>query len=148
MIEYRTDVRLSADKRPSRGASVTSGYSPSGHSTYGGAFLCPSSECTVPDMPIWKLKPINPDDEHWNASAYTGPLFVRAADDDGARELAASEYHRGAEKPSVAKVLKTSWPYAWLTTCTRVEDSEYDEDGPDAILGPEEALSRVHPPLL
>ena len=95
-------------------------------------------------MPIWKLEPIDPDDEHWTASRYVGPLFIRAADDDGARELAAVSYRIGEGKLLSGNVPKTPWLYAWLANCTRVEDAEYDEEGADAILGPDEALSRVH----
>ncbi len=87
-------------------------------------------------MPIWKLEPINPDDDHWSASLYNGPLLVRADDEDIARELATSDYRVGSEK--------SPWLYAWLTNITRIEDSEYDEDGPDTILGPEEALAKAH----
>ncbi len=86
-------------------------------------------------MPIWKLEPINPDDDHWRACTYNGPSFVRAADEDSARALAASEYRIGAEK--------SPWLFAWLTNITRIEDSEYDEDAPDTILGPEEALAKA-----
>ena len=60
--------------------------------------------CTVPDMPVWKLEPINPDDEHWTASRYVGPLFVRAADDDGARKLAAMACGIGKGKLSLKQV--------------------------------------------
>ncbi len=95
-------------------------------------------------MPIWKLEPINPDDEHWTASRYVGSLFVRAADDDGARELAC-RIDEG--KLSSGMVSKTPWRYAWLANCTQVEDSEYNEEGADAILGPEKALSRAFPLL-
>ena len=91
-------------------------------------------------MPIWKLEPINSDDDHWKASRYVGPLFVRAADDDGARELAAMEYRKSEGNLPSGKVPTTPWRYAWLANCTRVEDTEYDEDGPDAILGPPAAL--------
>ena len=49
-------------------------------------------------MPIWKLEPIDPNDDHWGASTYNGPLFARAADEDIARELATSEYRIGAAK--------------------------------------------------
>ena len=97
-------------------------------------------------MPIWKLVPINPDDFHWGASTYIGSVFVRAADEDKARELAASEYYIGVMKPPMTEIPKPPWLYPWLANCTRVDDSEYDEDGPDAILGPEEALSRAHSP--
>ena len=103
--------------------------------------------CTVPDMPVWKLEPINPDDEHWTASRYVGPLFVRAADDDGARELAAMACGIGKGKLSSGMVSTTAWRDALLANCTQVEDSEYNEEGADAILGPEKALSRAFPLL-
>ncbi len=92
-------------------------------------------------MPIWRLEPINPDDDHWQASTYAGPLSVRAADDDKARELAASQFRIGAGKPPGAEDPKPPWLYSWLVTCERIKVSEFEEDGPDAILGPEEALS-------
>ena len=98
-------------------------------------------------MPIWRFEPINPDDHHWQASAYTGPLTVRAADEDKARELAASQFRIGAEKPQGTDVPRMPWLYSWLTNCTRLEASEFEEDGPDSILGPQQALSRARPSL-
>ncbi len=98
-------------------------------------------------MPIWVLEPINPDDHHWQASTYVGPLSVRAANEDRARELAASKFRISAEKLPGVEVPRTPWPYSWLATCERIEVSEFEEDGPDTILGPEEALSRAHLPL-
>ncbi len=98
-------------------------------------------------MPIWRLEPINPDDYHWQASTYAGPLSVRAADEDKARDLAASQFRIGAGKPPGAEVPRTPWLYSWLATCERIKVSEFEEDGPDTILGPEEALSKAHPPL-
>ena len=94
-------------------------------------------------MPIWRLEPINPDDHHWQASTYAGPLTVRAVDEDKARELAVSQFSIAAEKPPGAEVLRTPWHYSWLSTCARLEASEFEEDGPDTILGPEEALSKA-----
>ena len=98
-------------------------------------------------MMIWTLEPINPDDHHWQASTYAGPLTVRAADEDKARELAVSQFRIDAEKPLGAEVSRTPWLYSWLATCTRIEASEFEEDGPEAILGPQEALSRALPSL-
>ena len=97
-------------------------------------------------MPIWRLEPINPDDRHWQASTYVGPLTVRAADEDKARELAASQFRIGAEKRPGAEVPRTPWLYSWLATCTRIEASEFEEDGAETILGPEEALPKAHFP--
>jgi hypothetical protein len=98
-------------------------------------------------MPIWRLEPINPENYHWQASTYAGPLSVRAADEDKARELAASRFRIDAEKLPGADVPRTPWIYSWLAICEQIKVSEFEEDGPDTILGPEEALSRVHPPL-
>lgn len=98
-------------------------------------------------MPIWKLAPINPDDHHWQASTYAGPLTVRAADEDKARQLAASQFRIGAEKPPGAQIPRTPWLYSWLATCKRIEASEFEVDGPDTILEPEEASSRALPSL-
>ena len=94
-------------------------------------------------MPIWRLEPINPDDHHWQASTYAGPLTVRAADEDKAREGAASQFRIGAEKSPGAEVPRTPWLYSWLATCARIEDSEFEENGPEAILSPQEALSKA-----
>ncbi len=96
-------------------------------------------------MPIWRLEPINPDDPHWRASTYAGPLTVRAADEDKARELAASPFRIGAAKPPATEVPRTPWLYSWLATCARIEASEFEEDGPETILGPPEALARALP---
>ena len=98
-------------------------------------------------MPIWRLEPINPADSHWQASTYAGPLYLRAADEDKARELAASLFRIGAGKSPEAEVPRTPWNFSWLATCERIKVSEFEEDGPNTILGPEEALSKAHPPL-
>ena len=94
-------------------------------------------------MPIWRLDPINPDDHHWQASTYAGPLTVRAADEDKARALAGSQFSIAAEKPPGAEVPRTPWLYSWLSTCARIESSEFEDDGPDTILGPEEVFSKA-----
>ncbi len=98
-------------------------------------------------MPIWRLDPIHSDDHHWRASTYIGPLSVRAADGIKAREVAASAFRIGAETFAAKDVPRPPWLFPWLATCERIEASEFEEDGPDTILGPEEALSRAHPPL-
>ena len=93
-------------------------------------------------MPIWRLDPIHPDDHHWRASTYTGPLSVRAADEIKARELAASAFRIGAEKSEARDVPRSPWLFPWLVTCTRIEDPEFEEDGPDTILGLETPSKR------
>ena len=75
-------------------------------------------------MPIWRLEPINPDDHHWRASTYSGPLSVRAAEEDKARKLAASQFRIDAEKHLGAEVPRAPWLYSWLVNCTRIETSD------------------------
>ena len=96
-------------------------------------------------MPIWKIEPVNPDEPHWRASTYVGPVIVRAADKVRARGVAAEAFGIAAEKPPGAEVPLVPWDYSWLVTCVRLENSDFDEEGPEAILGPEKALSRAHP---
>ena len=69
-------------------------------------------------MPIWKLDPINPDDEHWTASRYVGPLFVRAADDDGARELACRIGEGKLSGSSFRASLAVRRVSAWVSSST------------------------------
>ena len=37
------------------------------------------------------------------------------------------------------------WLYDWLATCELAKQSGFDEEGPDTILGPEEAMAKAHP---
>lgn len=96
-------------------------------------------------MAIWKLKPVDPSEHHWRASTYCGPLFAEAPDEAGARNLAARAFGIAAEKLPGAEVPLLPWHYDWLVTCEHAVESDFDEEGPDSILGPEEALARAHP---
>ena len=90
-------------------------------------------------MAIWKLEPVDPGEHHWRASTYVGPVIVRARDEAAARHLAVGAFGISA------RVLLLPWHYDWLVTCERAAESDFDEEGPDTILGPEEALARAHP---
>ena len=96
-------------------------------------------------MPTWKLEPVNPGEDHWRASTYVGPVIVRAPNEVKARGLAADAFGIAAEKPPGAKVPLLPWVHSWLVTCVRLENSAFDEEGPDTILGPEKASSRARP---
>ena len=99
-------------------------------------------------MPIWKLEPVDPNEDHWRASTYIGPVIVRAADDARAGSVAAEAFGFAAEKLPEAEVPLLPWNYSWLVTCVRLDNSGFDEEGPEAILGPEKALSKAPPPAL
>ncbi len=96
-------------------------------------------------MPIWKLEPVDPNEDHWRASVYNGPVVVRAADEVRARGVAAEAFGIAAEKLPGAEVPLVPWDYSQLVTCARLENSDFDEEGPEAILGPERALSGARP---
>ncbi len=96
-------------------------------------------------MPIWKLEPINPKEDHWRASTYTGPVFMRAPDETKARGLAAEAFGIVAQLLPGAEVPLLPWVHSSVVMCVQLEKSDFDEEGPDAILGPEAALSRAHP---
>ncbi len=117
-------------------------------------FLYAAAGCTVRpsrteprmrDMPIWRLEPVNRDDHHWRASTYVGPVIVRAPDEVRAGGVAADAFDIAAEKLPGAELPLLPWVHSRLVTCVRLEKSDYDEEGPDTILGPEEALSRARP---
>ncbi len=88
-------------------------------------------------MGIWTLKPVNPDEDHWRASTYVGPLIVRAPDEVKARSVATEAFGIAAEKPPGEEVPRPPWGDPSKVTCARLEDSGFDEEGPDGILGPE-----------
>ncbi len=96
-------------------------------------------------MPIWKLEPVDPESHHWQASKYDGHVFIRAEDVMGARLIASSAFSIPAQHFDGSESPLDPWTHSVTTTCTRVEISVFDEEGPDIILGPLEALLRVHP---
>ena len=95
-------------------------------------------------MPIRELEPVDPTVDHWRRNTWVAAVFVRANNELVAREVAQSAFGIAAEKPPSAEAPSMPWVNEWISTCERVEDSEYDEEGSDDILGPEEALVRVY----
>ena len=96
------------------------------------------------DMPIWKLEPVNPEEHHWRASKYDGHVFIRAPNVLMARDIATSAFGIFPEHFGESEIPLNPWFHFVTVTCTRVETSDFDEEGPDIILGPPEALSRAY----
>ena len=96
-------------------------------------------------MPIWELEAVDPTVDHWRCSKWVGTVFIRAKDELGARGMAQLAYGIVAEKLPGKEVPLMPWVHEWISTCEQVEDSEYDVDGSDVILGPEEARKKMHP---
>ncbi len=96
-------------------------------------------------MPIWKLEPVNPEEHHWRASKYNGHVFIRAPNVLRARDIACSAFGIIAQHFGGSETPLQPWVHFVTVTCTRVEISVFDEEGPDTILGPPEALSKADP---
>ena len=95
-------------------------------------------------MAIWKLEPVNPNEHHWQESTYAGHVIVRARDEADARVLAADAFGIVSEMVLGVEAM-IPWNYDWLVTCERTGESDFDEEGPDTILGPEDALAKARP---
>ena len=94
-------------------------------------------------MPIWKLEPVTPlEDYHWQGSRYAGVVIVRADDEISARGVAHIAFGIVPVKLPAAEVPLIPWSSARLSTCDLFEDSEYEDEGPEGVLGPDEALAR------
>ena len=96
-------------------------------------------------MAIWKLEPVEPGDHNWRASQYVGTVFVRARNKDAARLLAMNAFGISPELQPDLEMPRLPWYHEQIVTCERVVDSDYNEEGPDEILGPEDALAKARP---
>ena len=87
-------------------------------------------------MPIWKLEPVDPDDDLWSNFSHSGAVIVRARDGTAARAVAEVKL-APLWGPLPGSLHGTSpWQYLSLSSCQRFEDSGYEEDGPDELLHP------------
>lgn len=89
-------------------------------------------------MPIWKLESVDQDSPQWETSYYNGPLVVRAHDESRAREIASQALQQMTRQRPRGDTLHPVWMNTKEVTCTLLENSDFDEEGPDAILDPPE----------
>ncbi len=89
-------------------------------------------------MSIWELTPINSTDTNWRTSRYNEPVVIRAPSEERAREIAVLTFQRAAEREPGETVPICPWGYEGLVQCRQLEESDYSEDGPEAILDPAE----------
>jgi hypothetical protein len=88
-------------------------------------------------MPIWKIEPIDPDDESWALFRYCGAVIVRAEDEAAARRVAAMGLTPMMVLGAIPTYTSSSpWQDEHLSTCRQIENSKYDEDGKDELLEP------------
>ena len=87
-------------------------------------------------MPIWKLEPIDPKDDCWVGIYCRELVFVRASDEKGARNVAAVELAPSWTAPPGEFHGASPWQENSLSSCCRVEEHEYEDEGPDKLLSP------------
>ena len=89
-------------------------------------------------MPIWQLDPIDPNSPHWKASTHIGSVIARAPDEKRARNLCKLAFSIATERAHPGQdVLFPPWGQEQVVSCHRLEDSEYEDDGPDTIFEPD-----------
>jgi hypothetical protein len=88
-------------------------------------------------MLIWELAPTDPSDSRWVASKHKGLAIIRAATAERARQIAKSAFDMGSDRVS-GVVPGSAWGCGDMVRCRRLEHSDYDENGPEAILNPAE----------
>ncbi len=86
-------------------------------------------------VPIWKLEPKNLTDHNWKARRYEDVVIVRAPNYKEALREARLKLKKMAGLESRSEdTSNPPWECPKLVVCTRLEKSEYDEDGPTQIL--------------
>jgi len=86
-------------------------------------------------MPIWELKPTDKNSGCWRASSYKGRVVVRTANESKARDFATSKFHI-APRRVAGDTPVNPWIQSDLVTCRPLDDSPYDDNGPDETLEP------------
>lgn len=88
---------------------------------------------------IWRLTPINPSSLNWKASTYCGELIIRAVSERRARQIAGLALNIAVEYVRPGPTISNPWNrIVGEASCERRAKSEYDDEGPEAILFPEE----------
>jgi hypothetical protein len=87
-------------------------------------------------MPIWELKPLEPDDPNWEASTHRGRVLVRARDENAARAAAQKAFGAKTRFRPRSGIKAPPWKRPDVVAARVVEDAPYAKDGPTEILFP------------
>ena len=87
-------------------------------------------------MPIWKVEPVDPNDNCWKGFSYRKAVVVRAGDEAGARSVAAVKLGPKWHQPPVSYHGLSPWHDSSLSSCHQIESAGYEEDGDDELLEP------------
>lgn len=87
-------------------------------------------------MRLWKLTPANLSDPRWQDRICRGPVFVRAADEGGARDLAARHAPQTAAVRRYRPLETNLWQDNGAADCVPVDahSAMLSEEGPEAFL--------------
>ncbi len=88
-------------------------------------------------MRIYELKPTSEALDDWEANEYKGTVIVRAQDEKSARDkVAVSEFGYFETIEEFGSEPKSPWQDDGIVTCKQLDNSEYEEEGPEEILSP------------
>ncbi len=85
-------------------------------------------------MPIYELTAYDPGNINWRASMVKDRAVIRADDEMDARLLANRKFRIAVVGPAGEPVPKPPWTDPTLVACREIEDSDWETDGPPAVL--------------
>jgi len=94
-------------------------------------------------MAIWKLEPTEVSSPDWEASTYTKKVFVRAESEKKARDICAGAFLAATKVKFGNKIAINPWQSSFVSAVT-VQDSGYQDEGKEEVVGPPEALHHVN----
>ena len=87
-------------------------------------------------MSIWKLTQLDTTSDYWQASTRKDYVIVRATNEGEARETAHSRFYIAARGVPHGETPFSPWKQPNLVSCQRLENSEYEEEGPAEVFYP------------
>ena len=88
-------------------------------------------------MRVYELKPTSEALDDWEANEYKGTVIVRAQDEKSARDkVQVSDFGYIESLKKLGSPVKSPWIDDKLVICKQLDNSEYEEEGPEEILFP------------
>jgi hypothetical protein len=87
-------------------------------------------------MPIWKIEPLDSQNECWIYFYCRKPVIVRAHNEQAARTVAEVRLAALFGPPPEIYHGTSPWQDDSLSSCRQDEDSKYREEGPEELLEP------------
>lgn len=94
-------------------------------------------------MPIYKLSPVDKKSHHWKASTFKGDVYVRAENEDRARQIASSKFHVAAVKgPEDESVPSNPWSQGEVVRAEIDGSGRFSDEGEEGIVAEVSVLKR------